>query len=264
MDFLFTLMKWNQCLKKLLPRRLLQTIRDLVESMTFLWKRSYYGQFGEDAVLQNIFRQEAWRQASKDKAENIKRRAGFYVDIGAFAPIQHSNTYWFYRRGWKGINVDATPGSMRLFNRLRRRDVNLELAVSSQDGELIYHCWGVPHVKNTTSKEAAEETIRFGGQQPEKIVVRSRTLAHILDEHLPKGQTIDFLTIDVENHNFEVVKSNDWSKYKPRFILVEADNDAPHFEAIANSAMTGFLKSHGYHICAWVKPTIFFELEEGN
>jgi hypothetical protein len=69
---------------------------------------------------------------------------------------------------------------------------------------------------------------------------------------------------DVENHNFEVVKSNDWSKYKPRFILVEADNDAPNFEAIANSAMTGFLKGHGYHICAWVKPTIFFELDEGN
>jgi len=264
MDFLFTLMKWNQRLKKLLPRWLLQTIRDIVESMPFLWKRSYYGQFGEDAVLQNIFRQKAWRQAAKDKAEKIKNSAGFYVDIGAFAPLQHSNTYWFYRRGWRGINVDATPGSMRIFKWLRPRDINLELAVSSQFGELTYYCWGVPNVMNTTSREAAEEVVRNGGQQPEKITVKARTLENILDEFLPKGQTIDFLTVDVENHNFEVIKSNNWSKYKPRLIVVEADNDAPDFEAILNSAMTRFLKGQGYDVCAWVKPTIFFELEEGD
>ncbi|MGH7941367.1 MAG: hypothetical protein ACREFR_09875, partial [Limisphaerales bacterium] len=102
-------MKWNQRLKQLLPAWLLRFIRDFIESLTFLWKRIYYGQFGEDAVLQNIFRQQAWRKASKEKAGKIKSSPGFYVDIGAFAPFQHSNTYWFYRRGWKGINVDATP-----------------------------------------------------------------------------------------------------------------------------------------------------------
>jgi FkbM family methyltransferase len=262
MDFLFTLMKWNQRLKKLLPRWLLQTIRDVVESMGFLWKRSYFGQFGEDAVLQNIFRQQAWRKAMEDKAGKVKSNAGFYVDIGAFAPLQHSNTYWFYRRGWRGINVDATPGSMHIFKWLRRRDVNLELAVSSKGGELTYYCWGVPNVMNTTSKEAAEEVVRNGGQQPEKIIVKARTLEQILDEYLPKGQTIDFLTVDVENHNFEVIKSNNWSKYKPRLILVEADHDSSEFEAIAASDMTGFLKGYGYRVCAWVKPTIFFELED--
>lgn len=262
MDFLFTLMKWNQRLKKLLPGWLLQFIRDLVESLTFLWKRAYYGQFGEDAVLQNIFRQMAWRKASKEKAEKIENSPGFYVDIGAFAPFQHSNTYWFYRRGWRGINVDATPGSMRIFKRLRRRDINLELAVSSQEGELTYYCWGVPNVMNTTSREAADAVVRGGGQEPQKLIIKARRLEQILDEHLPKGQAIDFLTVDVENHNFEVIKSNNWSKFKPRMVVVEADNDSPTFESIADSQMALFLKSHGYRVCAWVKPTIFFELAE--
>jgi len=101
MDFLFTFMKWNQRLKKSLPTWLLRTIRDIIESSAFLWKRSYYGQFGEDAVLQNIFRSQAWRRASRTKADTIEKRFGFYVDVGAFAPVQHSNTYWFYRRGWR-------------------------------------------------------------------------------------------------------------------------------------------------------------------
>ena len=264
MDLLFTLMKWNQRLKKLLPGWLLKSARDLVESLAFLWKRSYYGQFGEDAVLQNIFRQKAWREAAKSKASAIRNAPGFYVDIGAFAPCQHSNTYWFYRRGWRGINVDATPGSMRTFRRLRRRDINLEMAVSSQEGELTYYCWGVPNVMNTTSREAAEKVIREGGQQPEKIMIKARTLEHILDEYLPKGQTIDFLTVDVENHNFEVIKSNNWKKYRPGVVLVESDHDSSAFEAIADSEMTKFLKSNGYRVCGWIQPTIIFELEEAG
>jgi FkbM family methyltransferase len=264
MDLLFTLMKWNQRLKKSLPGWLLRAIRDFIESLAFLWKRSYYSQFGEDAVLQNIFRQKAWRQAAKSKATKVENVPGFYVDIGAFAPCQHSNTYWFYKRGWRGINVDAAPGSMQVFRRVRGRDTNLEFAVSSQEGELTYYCWGIPNVMNTMSKEAAEKVVREGGHEPEKLTIKSRTLEHILDEYLPKGQTIDFLTVDVENHNFEVIKSNNWAKYKPGVVLVESDHDSSEFEAIADSDMARFLKSNGYRVSAWIKPTIIFELEEAS
>lgn len=255
-------MKWNQRLKKSLPPGLLNLIRTGVESSAFLWKRRYYGQFGEDAVLQNIFRARAWHRAIKENAGKIQKHRGFYVDVGAFAPVQHSNTYWFYRQGWRGINIDAAPGSMRPFRWIRRRDVNLEMAVSDREGELIYYCWGIPNVMNTTSKEAADEVIRMGGGQPQKLSIQSRRLEHILDEHLPRGQTIDFLTVDVENHNFEVIQSNNWTKYKPTVVLVEADNDASTIESVAGSKIATFLKAQGYSISAWIKPTIIFELEE--
>jgi FkbM family methyltransferase len=262
MDLLWTLMKYNQRLKRVLPNSLVTWVRHGVESLSCLWKRNYYSQFGEDAVLQNIFREMAWNQAVKSKSDKMRTSRGFYVDIGAFAPIQHSNTYWFYKRGWRGINIDATPGSMRIFRWIRRRDINLETAISSQETEMTYYCWGIPHVMNTISKENADQITRRSGQIPKKVTVKSRTLEHVLDEYLPLGQTIDFLTLDVENHNLEVLKSNNWTKYKPRIVLVEADNDSSTFEAVLSSEMTTFMKSRQYSIVGWVRPTVIFKLDQ--
>jgi FkbM family methyltransferase len=264
MDLLFALMKWNQRLKKSLPSGLVREIRNVVESRPFLWQHKYFSQFGEDAVLQNILREKAWAEAFKTPGGQVQSKTGFYVDIGAFAPIQHSNTYWFYQRGWRGINIDAAPGSMQVFRRVRGRDINLELAVSDKAGDLTYYCWGIPNVMNTTSKEVADKITLRGGQPPEKMIVKARTLEQILDEHLPSGQVIDFLTVDVENHNFEVLKSNNWTKYKPRIVLAEADDDCNSFETLVSSGMCAYLKQQGYQICGWIKPTIVFELVEAK
>jgi hypothetical protein len=73
-----------------------------------------YAQEGEDMVLRRIFEDQP---------------LGFYVDVGAHHPVRFSTTYFFYRRGCRGINIDATPGSMDAFRRLRPRDINLEVAI---------------------------------------------------------------------------------------------------------------------------------------
>lgn len=73
-----------------------------------------YSQEGEDMILSRIF---------GDK------KNGFYVDVGAHHPFRFSNTYLFYKRGWLGINIDAMPGSMRLFDRFRKNDINIESAI---------------------------------------------------------------------------------------------------------------------------------------
>ena len=70
-----------------------------------------YSQNGEDLILNRFL-------------ENKKN--GFYIDIGAHHPIRFSNTYLFYKKGWRGINIDAMPGSMDLFNKIRSRDINIE------------------------------------------------------------------------------------------------------------------------------------------
>ncbi len=254
-------MRWNQKLKTILPNNVIQSVRNVVESFECLWRRNYYGQFGEDAVLQNVFREMAWRQAGKNTDKKFTNHIGFYVDVGAFAPIQHSNTYWFYKRGWKGINIDAAPGSMRVFKKVRPRDVNLETAISSQECKMTYYCWGIPNVMNTTSKETADQITRQGGSRPQEISIQARTLEQVLDENLLTGQVIDFLTVDVENHNFEVIKSNNWNKYKPRIVLVETDGDCSTIEEIINSKMTAFMNIHGYKMRAWIRPTLVFALE---
>jgi len=71
----------------------------------FRHKKSY-SQDGEDVVLASFY-------------ENMKNYRGFYVDIGAHHPVRFSNTWMFYKNGWKGINIDPTPGSMKAFNVIR-------------------------------------------------------------------------------------------------------------------------------------------------
>ncbi len=78
-----------------------------------------------------------------------KKTTGFYVDVGAHHPLRFSNTYKFYKRGWHGINIDAMPGSMDLFNRLRHRDINLERAVSDSKQILTYYAFNEPALKRS-------------------------------------------------------------------------------------------------------------------
>jgi hypothetical protein len=77
--------------------------------------RITYSQEGEDMVLARLF-------------EGLGR-PGFYVDIGAHHPVRFSNTFYFYRRGWHGVNVDALPGTAMLFQRMRPRDKTIECGV---------------------------------------------------------------------------------------------------------------------------------------
>jgi FkbM family methyltransferase len=264
MDLLWLLMKWNQRLKQLLPACVIRWIRSVLESLDVLWWRKYYGQFGEDAVVQNILRERNWRKAAIGGATKIQRVPGFYVDIGAFAPIQHSNTWWFYKHGWRGINIDATPGSMKIFHRVRPRDINLELAVSSREGEITYYTWGIPNVMNTVSEECAQQVARQSGQSPQKFKIQAHTLEHILNEHLPSGQAIDFFSVDVENHNLEVLRSNNWKKYRPHLVVVEADAGCETFDTVANSEMLAFMKDQHYQVCGWTKPSLIFEQEASS
>ena len=74
-----------------------------------------YAQEGEDRILMRYF---------------DGRKKGFYLDVGAHHPKLYSNTYLFYNQGWNGINIDAMPGSMEIFNKQRSRDINIEAAIS--------------------------------------------------------------------------------------------------------------------------------------
>ena len=88
----------------------------------YKYVKTTFSQNGEDSVLLRIF---------------DNKNDGFYVDIGAFHPICYSNTYALYKKGWRGINIDATPGSMFLFNKIRPRDINIETGISPCGGVLL-------------------------------------------------------------------------------------------------------------------------------
>ena len=100
-----------------------------------------YSQEGEDMILRRLFE---------------KQQTGFYVDVGAHHPKRFSNTYFFYKKGWKGINIDAMPDSMKPFNKIRPRDINIEKPVSDKKQVLTYYAFNEPAL-NGFSKELSDE-----------------------------------------------------------------------------------------------------------
>ncbi len=146
---------------------------------------------------------------------------GFYVDVGAHHPKRISNTYYFYRRGWRGINIDPLPGMKRLFDLYRPRDTNLQCAVSREPGTATYYMFDDSSLNGCSSECPHSAPDVQGHRQIGRMQVPTVPLKQILDEHLPAGTTIDFLTVDVEGMDLDVLLSNDWSRYRPRFILVE-------------------------------------------
>src|SRR5579862_4112028 len=168
-----------------------------------------YSQEGEDMVIMSFF-------------EGKKKYKGFYVDVGAHHPYRYSNTLFFYQRGWRGINIEPTPSVMKLFNIFRRKDTNLNIGITDKKDKLTFYCFNEPAL-NGFSKEHSEELNRTSKLYKiiKEIEVETYPLADVLDKYLPPGQKIDFLTIDVEGFDLIVLKSNNWAKYKPSFILVE-------------------------------------------
>lgn len=185
---------------------------------------------GEDMILRHVI--------GSDKMD------GFYVDVGAYDPILASNTHFFYVKGWRGINVEARPGSRELFERVRPRDINLEVGVSNEPGTLTYYFISDDSTMNSFSREFLEYTGAIR-QVTREIRVPVMPLSEILGRHLPSGQSIDFMNVDVEGHDLQALESNDWERFRPRFVVVEdAEVDA------GRSELVSFMRGRGYTVCA--------------
>ena len=197
-----------------------------------------FSQCGEDMILDTI----------------LGKTKGFYVDIGANNPIVQSNTMYFYKKGWNGINLDATPGSMAAFNTIRNRDTNLEIAISSEEREMTFYFFK-PSFYNSFDKRATEahKDLLVG----EKLI-KTQTLSKILDQYLGNNE-IDFMTVDTEGFDYDILQSNDWQKYRPKVIVVEYITYEKS-EAENNEKVNTFLQSKGYTLFC-NSPTNAFFLE---
>lgn len=193
-------------------RKVISLYQTVFPEKPITYSKVSYSQEGEDMILAQIF-----------ECENN----GFYVDVGAHHPQRFSNTYYFYLQGWRGINLDAMPGSMAIFNKMRARDINLEIAISDTRQKLTYYAFNEPAL-NGFCKHIAEE---FSKAAQFEIILETEiqtfTLAEVLDTYLPTNQTIDFLNVDVEGLDYQVLKSNNWHKYRPRIVLVESLEASP-------------------------------------
>ena len=114
----------QQILKKFLPKAVKEKIIEFRNNNLDGYATKSYSQEGEDMILKRLFGGQKF---------------GFYVDVGAHHPKRFSNTYYFYKKGWRGINIDAMPGSMIAFDKLRPRDINIERPISDKKQILTYY-----------------------------------------------------------------------------------------------------------------------------
>jgi FkbM family methyltransferase len=145
---------------------------------------------------------------------------GFYIDVGAWSPDIDSVTRFFYEQGWAGVNVEP---SLEFNNQLlerRPRDKNLRLAVGDQECNLIMNFLGNPGL-STFDDEIADRH-RQAGWSLDRQEVQVTTLTALWDMHVPPGQDVHFLKVDVEGFEEAVLRGNDWAKNRPWIVVVEA------------------------------------------
>jgi hypothetical protein len=210
----------------------------------FLIKKSFshYSQFAEDVSIVRFF---------------PKNYRGFFVDVGCFHPVKYNNTYRLYKKGWRGVNIDLDSIKIEGFEIVRSQDVNLARAVSNRKGELSYWSNGFYSLTGTLDANFAEGKAGYIEKK-----VPADTLTNILDQTKFAGQKIDFLTVDAEGHDFEILSSLDFQKYQPQLIAAECLDVS--LEKVLESKIYKFLKAQGYEMVNWVGITLLFKRSESR
>ena len=212
---------------------------DLAEEARY--RGEYFSQEGEDVYLLRTM---------------YSRACGFYVDVGAHHPFRFSNTYAFYKRGWSGINIEANPRAKALFDQHRPRDINLNCLVSETEGrEYEFDMYNEAALNSAVPARRDSILAASGYLLEETVTLRARRLDSILDEFMPAGFEIDFLSVDVEGLDLEVINSSDWSRYRPEFVLAETfiNMEDPYGNGICIA-----MRKHGYKLRSFLHLTAVF------
>ncbi|MBD9425342.1 FkbM family methyltransferase [Pseudomonas sp. PDM15] len=163
-----------------------------------------YAQNFEDVILERLFK---------------SRKTGFYVDIGACHPIYDSVTHHFYLKGWSGINVEPQPKLFTELQAARERDINLQCCVGAQADTRTFYI--TKDIGTSTLNQVIAEHYREERSIDQELTVELVTLNQIWSEHVGNRQ-VDFMKIDVEGCEGDVLFGADFSVVAPSVLVIEA------------------------------------------
>lgn len=204
----------------------------LVETDQSKYQKPSFSQCGEDVIIDYIF-----------KLRGVSRPS--YIDIGANNPFYLSNTALFYNKGCRGINIEANPELIGQFYRFRPQDVNINIGISDEEGEMDFYVME-DSTLSTFSKHEAEEMTKFGKNLKKIEKVRLTTVKHILEEYWD-GKFPDILSLDVEGLDFEILKNIDFAGNCPKVICVEAAEFSSDGTGARRTEIIDYLVNNGYY-----------------
>lgn len=196
------------------------------------FRKASYSQCGEDIIVKYVFELRGIRNPS-------------YIDIGANDPFYLNNTAIFYNSRCRGINIEANPKLMPLFEEQRPEDINLNVGIGEKDGELDFFIME-DSTLSTFSKTECEYLIKNGQKLSIVQKIKVTTVSKILLAHF-NNISPDFLSIDVEGIDFEILKTIDFFKHSPKIICVEAAEYSPIGAGVRRDELIAFLESKNYY-----------------
>jgi len=185
------------------------------------------------------------------------QKTGTYIDVGAGHPVADNVSFWFYERGWQGIVVEPQAELTDLYARLRPRDTAVCGLVGRKIGEVDFHVVDRLHGFSTTVEQIAQQARQFGVDY-RTVRVRVAPLAQLCAEH-HVGE-IDFLKVDVEGSEADVLHSGDWERYRPKVVVIEAV--MPGSGEPAWAEWEPFLLAHGYRFALFDTLNRFYVAQE--
>lgn len=215
-------------------------------------KKNYFSFSGVDIIVQNIFRNQ---------------KNGYYIDVGCQHPIKNNNTYLLHKKGWSGINIDLDKDNINLFNSSRPYDHNVNIAASNKINEVDLFFFHKKSPINTIDKK----TSQFQKAQISSIKkIKTNTLDNIIESSKYYNKKFDFLSIDVEGHELQVLEGLDFNKYSPNVLVVEyLDLDVSKLEVknlnienIINTEIYKFLISKNYTLVNCIYSDLIFIKKE--
>jgi FkbM family methyltransferase len=166
---------------------------------------------------------------------------GFYIDVGAWDDVADSVTKHFYDKGWYGINVEPIPVYFNKHQLSRKRDINLNIALLDKPGNSTLYA--ITDTGLSTFDANYADKHRTKGFQVTELSVDVRTLEAICDEYV-KDSPIDFLKVDTEGTELQVLQGGNWIRYRPRILIIEATIPLSH--EISHGEWENFVLEHGY------------------
>ncbi|TMJ05465.1 MAG: FkbM family methyltransferase [Alphaproteobacteria bacterium] len=167
---------------------------------------------------------------------------GFYVDIGAGHPVYDNVSFAFYLAGWRGITVEPNPALAALGRAVRPRDEMFEGLCGAGAGTATLYLQREFHGLSTTIAEHAQTAEKETGRSAEALTLPVTTLAALCEQHAPAA--FEFLKVDVEGAEADVLRGADFSRHRPKVIVVEAIK--PFTLAPAWDEWEPLLSRHGY------------------
>ena len=213
-----------------------------LKTKKILKQRVFYSNWGLDMLADDFFK---------------NKKNGIYIDVGSHQPFLNNNTYRLYKRGWTGINIDLDFNTIDMFNFFRKKDVNIQTAISDKEEErdlFFFH------------NRSAINTLSFasGSNSKEIKKIKTRSLNDVIEDSVFKNKKIDFVSIDVEGFELNVLKGFDLNKYRPDLIMIEfidtkiKEYYLQNIDNILNSNIYIYMDKNNYKLINWIHDDLVF------